>query len=42
MTSSDMDYLTIALPKGKLFDKSAKMLASLGYTAEGLKTTLVN
>ncbi len=37
MTSSDMDYLTIALPKGKLFDKSAKMLASLGYTAEGLK-----
>lgn len=37
MTSSDMDYLTIALPKGKLFDKSAQMLASLGYTAEGLK-----
>lgn len=37
MTSSDMDYLTIALPKGKLFDKSANMLASLGYTAEGLK-----
>lgn len=37
MTSSDMDYLTIALPKGKLFDKSAKMLASIGYTAEGLK-----
>lgn len=37
MTSSDMDYLTIALPKGKLFDKSVKMLASLGYTAEGLK-----
>lgn len=37
MTSSDMDYLTIALPKGKLFDKAVKMLASIGYTAEGLK-----
>lgn len=36
MTSSDMNYLTIALPKGKLFDYSAKMLAELGYTAEGL------
>ncbi len=36
MTSNDMDYLTIALPKGKLFDLSANMLAKLGYTAEGL------
>lgn len=36
MTSNDMDYLTIALPKGKLFDLSASMLAKLGYTAEGL------
>lgn len=36
MTSSDMNYLTIALPKGKLFTSSASMLARLGYTAEGL------
>ena len=36
MTSNDMEYLTIALPKGKLFDLSANMLAKLGYTAEGL------
>ena len=36
MTSSDMDYLTIALPKGKVFEKSVEMLAKLGYTAEGL------
>ncbi|WP_371362316.1 ATP phosphoribosyltransferase [Sporomusa rhizae] len=36
MTSNDMDYLTIALPKGKLFDMSANMLAKIGYTAEGL------
>lgn len=36
MTSNDMDYLTIALPKGKLFDLSADMLAKIGYTAEGL------
>lgn len=36
MTSSDMNYLTIALPKGKLFTPSAGMLARLGYTAEGL------
>ncbi len=36
MTSSDMDYLTIALPKGKLFAPSAEMLAKVGCTAEGL------
>lgn len=36
MTSSDMNYLTIALPKGKLFKPSVKLLAGLGYTAEGL------
>ncbi|SHI57026.1 ATP phosphoribosyltransferase [Propionispora hippei] len=36
MTSSDMEYLTIALPKGKLFEPSVKLLAELGYTAEGL------
>lgn len=36
MTSSDMNYLTIALPKGKLFTPSAEMLARVGYTAEGL------
>ncbi|MDD4602054.1 ATP phosphoribosyltransferase [bioreactor metagenome] len=36
MTSSDLNYLTVALPKGKLFAPSAKMLADIGYTAEGL------
>lgn len=36
MTSSDMDYLTIALPKGKVFGKSVEMLAKIGYTAEDL------
>jgi hypothetical protein len=28
MTSSDMNYLTIALPKGKLFAPAAKLLAA--------------
>jgi len=37
MTSNDMDYITIALPKGKLFTPSANMLAELGYTVEGLQ-----
>lgn len=36
MTSNDMEYLTIALPKGKLFQPSADILAKIGYTAEGL------
>jgi len=36
MTSDDMDYLTIALPKGKLFQPSADILTKIGYTAEGL------
>lgn len=36
MTSSDMEYLTIALPKGKLFGKAAEMLAEAGFSAEGL------
>jgi len=36
MTSSDMEYLTIALPKGKLFSISAELLAKIGYTAENL------
>ena len=34
MTGNDMEYLTIALPKGKLFDLSAKKFAQIGYTAE--------
>ena len=33
---SEMEYLTIALPKGKLFGLSAKLLEKIGYTAEGL------
>ncbi|HWR39717.1 MAG TPA: ATP phosphoribosyltransferase [Patescibacteria group bacterium] len=36
MTSSDMEYLTIALPKGKLFKPAAELLARAGYSAEGL------
>ncbi|WP_455576938.1 ATP phosphoribosyltransferase [Anaerosinus sp.] len=36
MTSNDMEYLTIALPKGKLFTPSAEILAKIGYAAEGL------
>lgn len=36
MTGNDMEYLTIALPKGKLFDLSAKKFAQIGYTAEDL------
>ena len=33
---SEMEYLTIALPKGKLFGLSARLLEKIGYTAEGL------
>ena len=36
MVSNSMDYLTIALPKGKLFGLSADMFAKIGYTAEDL------
>ena len=36
MTSSDLNYLTIALPKGKLFPLSTAMLAQAGLGAEGL------
>ncbi|MDR7867484.1 MAG: ATP phosphoribosyltransferase [Sporomusaceae bacterium] len=36
MTSSDMNYLTIALPKGKLFAPAARLLVAAGYTADGL------
>ena len=34
--AGNMDYLTITLPKGKLFSLSAELLAKIGYTAEGL------
>ena len=30
------DYITIALPKGKLFDRSASLLAKVGWEAEGV------
>jgi ATP phosphoribosyltransferase len=30
------DYLTVALPKGKLFSLSTKLFAKVGWTAEGL------
>ena len=36
MTSVDMDYLTIALPKGKLFKPAAELLEKIGYTAQDL------
>ena len=36
MQSAEMDYITIALPKGKLFSLAADVLGKVGYTAEGL------
>ncbi len=36
MLASNKEYLTIALPKGKLFSLSAELLEKVGYTAEGL------
>ena len=36
MDAENMEYLTIALPKGKLFGLSARLLAKIGYDAEGL------
>ena len=36
MNAKDMEYLTIALPKGKLFRLSSELLAKIGYEAEGL------
>ncbi len=47
MRINDLDYLTVALPKGKLFSPSAKLLAQAGLSAEGLeessrKLVLVN
>jgi ATP phosphoribosyltransferase len=47
MTNGDLSYLTIALPKGKLFDPAATMLKELGLTCENLqensrKLVLVN
>ena len=32
----DKDFITIALPKGKLFGLSAELLKKVGWTAEGL------
>ena len=31
-----MEYITVALPKGKLFKPSAELLAKVGFTAENL------
>lgn len=36
MKADDLEYLTIALPKGKLFTPAKEILAQVGYTAEGL------
>ena len=30
------NYITIALPKGKLFKRSVDLLAKVGYSAEGV------
>ena len=30
------EYITIALPKGKLFKRSRDLLAKVGYSAEGV------
>jgi len=36
MNAENMDYLTIALPKGKLFRLSMDLFSKIGCTAEGL------
>ncbi len=36
MNAENMDYLTIALPKGKLFKLSLELFSQIGFTAEGL------
>ncbi|MCR5834548.1 MAG: ATP phosphoribosyltransferase [Selenomonadaceae bacterium] len=36
MNLNDKDFITIALPKGKLFGLSADLLAKVGWSAEGL------
>ncbi len=36
MDINDLEYLTVALPKGKLFSPSAELLEKAGLSAEGL------
>lgn len=36
MSVKNKDYLTIALPKGKVFGQAAALFEKIGYTAEGL------
>ena len=36
MNAENMEYLTIALPKGKLFKLSSELFEKIGFTAEGL------
>ncbi|MBB5336331.1 ATP phosphoribosyltransferase [Pectinatus brassicae] len=36
MSAENMEYLTIALPKGKVFGKAVQLFEKIGYTAEGL------
>ena len=31
-----MDYITVALPKGKLFQRSVELLAKVGYSADNV------
>ncbi len=37
MAADDMQYITIALPKGKLFYLAKDLFAKVGYTAENLE-----
>lgn len=37
MTDGDMSYLTVALPKGKLFARTAALLAQAGYACADLR-----
>ncbi|WP_182187798.1 ATP phosphoribosyltransferase [Pectinatus frisingensis] len=36
MSAENMEYLTVALPKGKVFNKAAALFEKIGYTANGL------
>lgn len=40
--TEDMQYLTIALPKGKLFYLAKDLFAKVGYSAENLEENLAN
>ena len=37
-----MDYITVALPKGKLFQRSVELLAKVGYSADNVTEIRAN